>query len=177
MPVNMNRRSVKLDWAIYLHEFEKKVFGEAKLPSPVVKQNLPAVEDFEFQSLLAKTQHQHWKTREQAARALADVSHPAACTALIPLLKDEHHAVSWAAMNSLVRHRRAAVRPLLEALTRDFQSSCFLKAARHTLGALNECGELTHAEIRVLHALNTIGTGLIVAQIANEALIVLQQAL
>jgi hypothetical protein len=65
----------------------------------------------------------------------------------------------------------------LEELTRDFQSSCFLKAARHTLGALHECGELTQAEIRVLHALNTISTGLIVAQIANEALIVLQQTL
>ncbi len=171
MPAKKNSRCLKLDWAIYLHELENRLFSGASLQANELKPGQPPIEETQLQSLLAKTQHSHWVTREQAAKDLAGISHPDACQALIQLLKDERHSVCWAAMNSLVSLRRAAVRPLLEELTRDFQSACFLKAARHVLNELNRYGQLTGQEIRVLNSLNNQQKGLVVAQIANEALI------
>jgi hypothetical protein len=171
MPANRNRRCLKLDWAIYLHELENKLFSGADVPANELEQNPVSVDETHFKSLLAKTQHARSATREQAARELAEVKHPDAYQALIWLLKDESHSVCWTAMNSLISLRRAAVRPLLEEVTRDFQSSCFLKAARHILNELNRYGELTGDEIRLLNCLNNQQKGLVVAQVANEALI------
>ncbi len=171
MPAKKNARCLKLDWAIYLHELENRLFSGANLQATELKQSHPLAEDPEFQSLLAKTQHAHWAAREQAAKDLAGYRHPDACKVLIQLLKDERHSVCWAAMNSLISLRRAAVRPLLEELTRDFQSGCFLKSARHILNELNQHGDLNGEEIRVLNSLNNQQKGLVVAQIANEALI------
>jgi hypothetical protein len=171
MPAKKHSRCLKLDWAIYLHELENRLFSSASLQANELKPGQPLIEETQLQSLLAKTQHAHWATREQAAKDLAGVSHPDACHALIQLLKDESHGVCWAAMNSLISLRRAAVRPLLEELTRDFQSGCFLKAVRHVLSELHRYGELTGQEIRVLNSLTNNQKGLVVAQIANEALI------
>jgi hypothetical protein len=171
MPAKKNSHRIKLDWAIYLHEIENRLFSGASLQATELKPALPPFEEPQLQSLLAKTQHAHWATREQAAKGLAGIDHPDACQALIQLLKDERYSVCWAAMNSLISLRRAAVRPLLEELTRDFQSSCFRKSVRHVLSELNRYGQLTGEEIRVLSSLNNQQKGLIVAQIANEALI------
>jgi hypothetical protein len=171
MPAKKNSRCLKLDWAIYLHELENRLFSGANLQASELKQSNSPCEDSEFQSLLAKTQHAHRATREQAAKDLANSGHPDACQAPIQLLKDESHSVCWAAMNSLISLRRAAVRPLLKELTCDFQSGCFLKAVRHILSQLHQYGELTSEEIRVLNSLNNKQKGLVVAQIANEALI------
>jgi hypothetical protein len=171
MPAKKNSRCLKLDWAIYLHELENRLFSVADLQATDLKPSHPHIEETHLQSLLAKTQHAHWATREQAAKELAGIHHPDACQALIQLLKDESHSVCWAAMNSLISLGRSAVRPLLEELTRDFQSGCFLKAVRHVLGELHRHGELTGQEIRVLNSLNNQQKGLVVAQIANEALI------
>lgn len=171
MPAKKNSRCLKLDWAIYLHEIENRLFSGASLQANELNQSHPLIEETHLQSLLAKTQHAHWAARELAAKELAGVSHPDACQALIQLLKDESHSVCWAAMNSLIGLRRAAVRPLLEELTREFQSGCFLKAARHVLNELNRHGELTSQEVRVLNSLTHNQKGLVVAQIANEVLI------
>lgn len=171
MPVNKNRRYLKLDWAIYLNELESKVLGGANKQATELGHSHPPCEELHFQSLLAKSHHRHWAIREQAARELAKVNHPSTCEVLIHLLKDERCSVSWAAANSLINHRRYAVRPLLEELTRDFQSRCFLQAAHHVLSELHQLGELSSQEIRVLHSINHFKRGLMIAQTANEALI------
>ncbi len=171
MPINKIRRGLKLEWAIYLREFENRVFGGTNLQANELNHHQLPLAETEFQSLLAKTKHRHWAVRERAAKDLGMFHHPDTPGLLILLLKDERPDVRWAAMNSLIGLRRTAVRPLLEELTRDFQSSCFVKAARRILDELNRSGELTSAEIRVLNSLINTKKGLAVAQAANEALI------
>jgi hypothetical protein len=171
MPSKKNRGFLKLDWAIFLHETEHKLLNGRNSNGKVSKNFLPLTDEAEFQPLLAKAQHAHWSTRKQAVKDLTGINHPEAIRTLIQLLKDESHHVSWAAMNSLIGMRRAAVRPLFEGLTRDFQSTCFLSAARCILNALYRNEKLTGDEIRVLHSLNNHQKGLIIAQLANEALI------
>lgn len=171
MPMNKSRRCYTLDWAIYLHEIETKVFNGALHHSPNITEPLPPCDEVVFQSLISKSQHPHSATRAEAAKGLACTGNPAAVKALIGLLKDESHTVCWAAINSLISLRRAAVRPLVEEITRDFQSTCFLKAAHHILEVLHQHGDLAPAEVHLLHCLCNSHTGFQIAQIANDALI------
>jgi HEAT repeat protein len=166
-----NSRCLKLDWAIYLRELELRIFGGANLQVNEGKRDQLSVEEANFQSLLEKTQHHSSHIRRQAARELGVSSHPKASKALIDLLKDGNHDVSWAATHSLISLRRGAVRPLLEELTRDFQSSCFRKAAHHIFRELNRLGDLNEHEAHVLHSLSHDDKGLTIAQRANKALI------
>jgi hypothetical protein len=166
-----NRRCLKLDWAIYLREIENRVFGGASLKAYETKNRPLPMAEAEFQFLLEKIEHPHWATREQAAKELASSSHPEASHALIQLLKDGNQKVCWTAMHGLISMRRLAVRPLLVELTRDFQSSCFLTAARHIFSELHKMGDLTDREVRVLNSLTHDHKGLTIAHMANEALI------
>jgi hypothetical protein len=168
MSITRIRRCFQLDWAIYLHELELRVFGGPKIQ---LNNPQPPAAELDFQTLLGKTKHSHSAVREQAAKELAASSHPAAPQALIELLKDGSHSVSWTASHSLVSLRRMAVRPLLEELTRDFQSSCFLKAVRHIFNELNRIGDLTEHEVLGLHSLMHDEKGLVIAHAANKALI------
>ena len=165
------RRCLKLDWAIYLRELELQVFGGANSHAHEIKRDQLSLVESNFQALLEKTQHHNSKMREQAAKELGVSSHPKACYALIDLLKDGSHHVSWAAMHSLISLRRIAVRPLLEELTRDFQSSCFRSASRHILSELHRLGDLNEHEVHVLHSLTHDDKGLTIAKAANKALI------
>jgi len=165
------RRFFLLDWAIYLQELEKRVNGKVNVEANELEQSKPIIGDTKFQSLLAQTTHRDWSVREQAARQLAEIQHPDACHALIMLLKDEHYSVRWIAMHSMIDNRRCSVRPLLEELTRDYQSSCLLESAHYILNELHNRGELTPEESRVLQSLNHSKKGIALAQIANEVLI------
>jgi hypothetical protein len=176
MPGRTNHRFLKLDWAIYLHELELRVNSQAHVEANELKQSQASCEEADFQSLLAKTRHRNWVLREQAARELGAVRHPDACRSLIMLLKDEHYCVGRAAMHSLINNKRCSVRPLLEELTRDFQSTSFRKAVHYVFSELHHLGELTGEEVRVLQMLASADNGLAVAQIANEALISGQMA-
>lgn len=171
MPANKNRRCLKLDWAIYLRELELRVFGGTTGQTKEINKDQLSLAEADFESLREKTQHHKASVREQAAKQLGASTHPSACYALIDLLKDGSHEVSWAAMHSLISLRRIAVRPLLEELTRDFQSSCFRKAVRHIFFELHRMGDLTEHEIYVLHSLTHDDKGLSIAQAANRALI------
>lgn len=178
-----------LEWSIYLHELETRLFGESQqaaaaapvLPAVADASQLPA-DGMDELSLLASRLHDpDPKVRLEIARRLGESGDAAgvksadaaltATEALVQLLQDESHAVRWAAMNGLIQLEREAVRPLLEALTQDFQSANLRQGAHHVFRALHDQGALNGCETQVFRALEGAAPAVQAAWAANNALI------
>ena len=166
-----------LEWSIYLRELETRLFGESQPAQPA-----PALSAVEIEtgqpdgadelSLLSSRLHDSDpKVRLEIARRLGEAGDAAGTGALVQLLQDESHAVRWAAMNGLIQLDREAVRPLLEALTQDFQSANLRQGVHHVFRALHDQGALNGPETQVFHALEGAAPAVQAAWAANNALI------
>ncbi len=91
--------------------------------------------------------------------------------ALVKKIQDCDLSVRWAAMNLLINAGRKGLRPLLEALTQDFNSFCLRQSARHILQSLNQRGDLTGSEVEVLRLLEKRTPPALIARTANDALL------
>jgi HEAT repeat protein len=156
-----------LEWAIYLAEREKVFHRRAEQASqPGWEEDKPGLE-----SMLKRLKSANPEARRDIAKALGEIGDPAAAGSLVALLLDEDHSVRWTAMSSLINLQREAVRPLLEALTQDFQSARLREGAHHVLRALSNHGSLNEVELEVFHALEGAAPGIQAAWAANNALI------
>jgi HEAT repeat protein len=108
--------------------------------------------------------------RLEAAKVLCK-DDPSVCAALVRLVENEDLSVRWAAMELLAHCRREAIRPMLEALTRDFESSNLRQGVHHVMHELYLHHELNDAETAVYHALEHQSPALHIARCANNALI------
>jgi HEAT repeat protein len=92
--------------------------------------------------------HARW----EAIEALGSIGDPEAANILVDTLIDEDLGIRWAASNALIKLDRAAVEPLLIALTKHFDSVWLRRGAHHILHALKDRGHLFPAEIKVYEA-------------------------
>jgi HEAT repeat protein len=111
----------------------------------LVRIGRPAV-PYLIEALHDGNQHARW----EAAEALAEIHDPTAAPDLVQCLKDEKMDVREAAARALIALDRAALPPLLEALTIDFGSPQMRKGARHILHALQKIGHLHAEELKAL---------------------------
>jgi HEAT repeat protein len=122
-------------------------------------------------ALYEKLSSPDWHVRWEAAKALGEIGDPTASDMLVRLLQDDDTSVRWAAMSSLIELGRGSMRPVLEALTRDFHSSRLREGAHHVLHTLHNRGKLTAIEADVFRALESAAPGVQAAWAANKVLI------
>ncbi len=162
----------KLDWFIYREEQEKRVHHSAEHnliaraqlePEGTGSQSI----DYLIEMFCDKNE----QMRREAARALEQVDDGLVMAALVKKTQDCNLSVRWAAMNILINVGRKGLRPLLEALTQDFNSFCLRQSARRILQTLHSRGDLTATELEVLRALERRTPAAHIASVANHALI------
>lgn len=115
-------------------------------------------------------EHARW----EAAKALGDIEDPSAALALVHALEDESQDVRGVAAESLICMERAAVLPLLQELTKKFESVWLRQGAHHVLHILKNNGLLTQPEIEVFEALEDVAPEVEVPWAAERALKTLQ---
>jgi len=103
-------------------------------------------------ALIEVVEKERGPARWEAIEALVTIGDPDAADILVDTLRDEDVGIRWAAANALIKLNRAAVEPLLKALTKYFDSIWLREAAHHILHALKDRGLLYPEEIKVFEA-------------------------
>ena len=101
-----------------------------------------------------KTDKEH--CRLEAAKILGEIRDPSAANALVDALVDESINVHWAASEALIKYGRGAILPLLEGITRHFDSTRFRQGAYHVLHVLEHLHQLDPRAQEVLNALHDV---------------------
>jgi HEAT repeat protein len=96
------------------------------------------------------------RCRWEAAKLLGEIHVRSAAEALVEALVDDSINVHWAASEALIKHGREAVLPLLEGLTRHFNSMRFRQGAYHILHSLEQAHQLDPHVQEVLDALRSM---------------------
>ncbi len=94
--------------------------------------------------------------RREAAVILGEIRDKSALSALVEALLDESISVHWVATEALIKYGRAATLPLLEGITRHFDSMRFLQGAFHILHVFERSRRLEPEVQSVLDALRDI---------------------
>jgi HEAT repeat protein len=108
--------------------------------------------------------------RWEAAKALSDIRAPRSAPTLVAVLEDENSSIRWLAVNGLIGIGRAALHPLLEALTQRAGSICLREGAHHVLHGMRELGLLRKPELEVYRALRDPAPDIEVPWAAEKAL-------
>jgi HEAT repeat protein len=112
--------------------------------------------------------------RWEIVKVLKDIKDDQAIPALVKSLKDENASVRWTAADALVKFRRTAIPPILEALIRESSSIWLRQGAHHILHVMKDRGELVQAEEKVFEALEDVEPMITVPWAAEKALESLQ---
>ena len=96
------------------------------------------------------------RERGEATKLLGEIHDEMAITALVEALMDDSINVHWAATESLIKFGRDAILPLLEGITRHFDSMRFRQGAYHVLHILEGYHHLDPEVQEVLDALRSI---------------------
>jgi HEAT repeat protein len=113
--------------------------------------------------------------RWEAAKALGQISDPAAAPALVNALEDEVSAVRWLGAEGLIALGRGGLVPLLQALEQRSDSVWLREGAHHVLHDLAR-GDLEDVLSPVLAALEDIEPAIEVPWAARAALVALEKA-
>jgi hypothetical protein len=105
-----------------------------------------------LQQLKMDKEHCRW----EAAKILGEIRDPSAANALVDALVDESINVHWAASEALIKYGRVAILPLLEGITRHFESMRFRQGAYHILHVMERSHQLDPHAQEVLNALRDI---------------------
>jgi len=169
--VHSLRKYLLLDWSIF--RAERETFAQQQVKqAEITSKEMPGCADGgRLAELTEQLNQPDWRVRLEATRLLANSRDARTAITLVQLLHDENLSVRWAAAGGLKRLHRAAIRPLLEELTREFQSTALRQATHHVLRALYMNGNLNRWEIEVYRSLERPTAGLQVAGTANRALI------
>jgi hypothetical protein len=96
------------------------------------------------------------RCRWEAAKILGDIQDESAIEALVEALLDESISIHWVATESLIKFGRKAIIPVLEGITRHFDSMRFRQGAYHILHMLERSHQLDSHVQEVLDALRDI---------------------
>jgi hypothetical protein len=103
---------------------------------------------------MLKTDREH--CRWEAAKILGEIRDESVVNDLVEALLDESINVHWAASEALIKYGRGAILPLLEGITRHFDSMRFRQGAYHILHMLERFHQLEPKVQEVLEALRSI---------------------
>ena len=96
------------------------------------------------------------RCRWEAAKILGDISDESAIEPLVEALLDDSISVHWVATEALIGYGQSAIIPLLEGITRHFDSLRFRQGAYHILHVLERFHQLDPKVQAVLDALRDI---------------------
>lgn len=96
------------------------------------------------------------RCRWEAAKILGEIRDERAADALVDALLDESINVHWAVSEALIHYGREAILPLLQGITRHFDSARFRQGAYHILHMLERFHQLDQNTQAVLDALRSI---------------------
>jgi HEAT repeat protein len=96
------------------------------------------------------------RCRWEAAKILGEICDESAAEALVEALLDESINVHWVATESLINYGRDAILPVLEGITRHFDSMRFRQGAYHVLHVLESSHQLDPEVQEVLNALRDV---------------------
>jgi HEAT repeat protein len=105
-------------------------------------------------ALLETLESPNPRTRREAVNALGDIRAPETAPALTEMLLDEDTGVRWAAMESLIRMGRDALRPILEKFIQNFDSLWLREGVHHILRVFKDRHELNDLEINLFEKLD-----------------------
>ena len=95
--------------------------------------------------------------RREAAKILGEIHDESAAHDLVEALLDESIGVEWAASEALIKYGPGAIIPLLEGITRHFDSTRFRQRAFHVLHELDRVHYLHPKVEEVMDSLRGIG--------------------
>jgi HEAT repeat protein len=96
------------------------------------------------------------RCRWEAAKILGEICDESAAEALVEALLDESINVHWVATEALINYGRDAILPVLEGITRHFDSMRFRQGAYHVLHVLESSHQLDPEVQEVLNALRDV---------------------
>ena len=96
------------------------------------------------------------RCRWEAAKILGEIHDETAVDALVEALLDDSISVHWVATESLIRYGQGAILPLLEGITRHFDSMRFRQGAYHILHVMENFHQLEPEVQEVLDTLREI---------------------
>ncbi len=96
--------------------------------------------------------------RREAAKILGEIQDESAVESLVEALLDDSIGVEWAASEALIKYGPSALIPLLEGVTRHFDSTRFRQRAFHVLHELDKMHYLQPKVKEVMDALRGLGT-------------------
>jgi len=96
------------------------------------------------------------RCRWEAAKILGEICDESAAEALVEALLDESINVHWVATEALINYGRDAILPVLEGITRHFDSMRFRQGAYHILHVLESSQHLDSEVQKVLNALRDV---------------------
>jgi HEAT repeat protein len=95
--------------------------------------------------------------RREAAKLLGEIQEESAAYDLVEALLDESIGVEWAASEALIKYGHQAIIPLLEGITRYFDSTRFRQRAFHVLHELDR-NHYLHPKVKeVMDSLQGLG--------------------
>ena len=96
------------------------------------------------------------RCRWEAAKILGEIREESAANALVEALLDDSISVHWVATESLIKYGQNAILPILEGITRHFDSMRFRQGAYHILHVFERFHQLEPKVQEVLDALRDI---------------------
>jgi HEAT repeat protein len=126
-------------------------------------------------ALVKALQESGYWGRWEAAVALSEVQSPLSAPALVAALEDNNSGVGWRAADGLIRIGRAALPPLLEALTQRAGSTRLREGAHHVLHGMRALGLLRKPELAVYQALRDPAPDIEVPWAAEAALMAMAE--
>jgi HEAT repeat protein len=129
----------------------------------------PAVPDL-LEMLKSEKDHTRW----EVVKTLAGIKDPASAPALVELLIDDSIEVHWAASEALIGLGGKAIVPLLQGITRHFDSYRFRQGAYHVMHTLESLHALDPESQKVLESLRSLEPGVSAPWAAQAALEILK---
>lgn len=108
--------------------------------------------------------------RWEIVKTLNEIHAPSSAPVLVKALEDDNDGIRWLAAEGLSKIGRAALRPLMQALTRRADSIWLREGAHHVLHDMQKEELLHEQELKVYHALYDGAPDIEVPWIAEAAL-------
>ena len=136
----------------------------------IARRQLASIGPEAVPELIKQLKTDRQRCRWEAAKILGEIQDKAAVDALVEALMDDSLNVHWAATESLIKYEEDAILPLLEGLTRHFDSMRFRQGAFHILHVLERSHQLDPKVQGVLDALRDIEPAASVPWAAERAI-------
>ena len=136
----------------------------------IARRQLASIGPEAVPELIKQLKTDRQRCRWEAAKILGEIQDKAAVDALVEALMDDSLNVHWAATESLIKYEEGAILPLLEGLTRHFDSMRFRQGAFHILHVLERSHQLDPQVQGVLNALRDIEPAASVPWAAERAI-------